>query len=269
MLAHIPRNTIIAAVAACLLAVSAAHAQPDDTGSAEARFLDAREAARVGNRAELERLAGQITGQPLDSYVRYWLLFNKLTRPELLPEGELRRFLADEPGTLLAERLRADWLRRLAKDGNWSYFLQIYPELQNPDNELRCHAWNARLMTGDRDVLNEVANAWPSLTYAHAACAPVLRAAVSQRAVSTEDVWHLFRRRVDTRSPARARAVLAWLAEDSLKSFNQAVRNPKRYLDRLSPKATNTRAGREIAMVALTRIARDDVDAAHARFRRL
>ena len=264
------RNAIaalVAAVATCLL-VGSAHAQFNENASAETRFLAAREAARTGNRAELERIAYQITGHPLDSYIRYWLLSNKLARSEMLVEDGLRQFFADEPGSLLAERLRVDWLRRLARSGDWPYFLMIYSELQNPDDELRCYAWSARLMTGDRTVLSDIANAWPSLTYAHGACGPALRAAVEQRAVSTEDIWYLFRRRVDTRTPARARTVLAWLAEDSLKSFDQSMSNPRRYLDRLPPK-TNSRGGREVIIAALTRIAREDVAAAHSRFQRL
>ena len=239
-------QTIVRSAAAIAVAClhAFAHAQPGDAlSAAESRFLAARDAARAGNREMLENLANQADGHPLDSYVRYWLLSNSLAKASSMPqESALNQFISDEAGTLLAERLRADWLRRMARDGDWPYFLQVYPSLQNPDNELRCQAWNARLATGDRKVLDEIAKGWPSMTLAHSACSSAMREAVFQGKVSTDDVWRLFRRRVDTRSPAHARVVLGWLAPDSMQAFEQSVRNPKHYLDCLLG-AGNSSAG--------------------------
>ncbi|MDR2093360.1 MAG: lytic transglycosylase domain-containing protein [Azoarcus sp.] len=267
------RNTIRAAggfFLAWLFAAAIAQAQGRDAYAlGESRFLAARDAVRKGDRDTLEQLASEIDGHPLDSYVRYWLLYNGLARPMAPSPEELEQFLRDEAGTQLAERLRIDWLRRLAKNGETARFLQVYAGLQKPDSELRCLAWNSRLADGDRKVLDEVAASWQSLTLADAACTPVLRAAMERGKVSNEDVWQLFRRRVDTRSPSRARNVLGWLAGDRLKAFDQAMRGPKRYLTRLPAKFAASRAGRELALAAIARLARDDVDAAHARFVRI
>jgi soluble lytic murein transglycosylase len=292
---------VIASVCLCAFA----HAQPGDAYSAaETRFLAARDAARAGDRNKLENLASQASGHPLDSYIRYWLLSDSLAKTFSMPqESALNKFISDEAGTFLAERLRADWLRRMAKDGDWSYFLQIYPGLQNPDNEMRCQAWNARLATGDRKVLDEVAKNWGSMTFVHSSCTSVLREAVFQGNVSTNDAWRLFRLRVDTKSPGHARVVLGWLAADSMRVFEQAARNPKQFLDCraadsvkapakasgkaskkaskrvvrkpkrpldcLPPNFANNRAGREMALVALTRLARTDVSGAYIRFQRI
>ncbi|MCL2875339.1 MAG: lytic transglycosylase domain-containing protein [Betaproteobacteria bacterium] len=218
-------------VSVCLHAF--AYAQPGDAlSAAESRFLAAREAARRGDHGRLESLADQASGHPLDSYIRYWLLSSSLSKASSMPqESVLNRFISDEAGTLLAERLRVDWLRRMARDGDWSYFLQVYPSLQNPDGEMRCHAWNARLATGDGKVLDEIARSWPSLTFAHSSCSSVMREAVYQGKVSTDDAWRLFRRRVDTKSPAHARVVLGWVAPEGMRVFEQAVRSPKHALD--------------------------------------
>lgn len=273
-----------------------AHAQMGDSFSeAESRFLAAREAARRGDREKLENLANRANGHPLDSYIRYWLLSNGLSRASSMPqESVLDQFISDETGTLLAERLRVDWLRRLARDGDWHYFLHVYPSLQNPDDEMRCQAWNARRATGDREVFDEIARSWPSLTFVHSSCLSLMREALSQGKVSTDDAWRLFRRRVDTKSPDHARVILGWLAPDSMNAFEQAMNNPKhtldcllgvnsssakpakrsarqrkRTLECLSPKFTSTRAGREMALVALTRLARTGVSDAYTRFQRL
>src|SRR5574338_57122 len=101
--------------------------------SGDERILVAREAARSGNRSQLEALAALSEDHPLEPYVQYWLLANKLARPEHPPEVEILAFLQREPDSLLAERLRGEWLKRLAKDGEWSTYLQIYPGMAEPD----------------------------------------------------------------------------------------------------------------------------------------
>jgi soluble lytic murein transglycosylase len=257
--------------AALMVAVMSLAATPvcAQTGAGEARFLAAREAARTGDRATLENLASRLDSHPLDGYVRYWLLSNRLAGPEAPPTVELNQFLSDEAGSLLSEKLRADWLRRLAKDGEWGSFLQIYPDQLDPEVELRCLNWNARLMRGDSKVLDEVAARWASLTSVHAACSPALRAAMNARAVSTDEVWRLFRRQVDTRSPANARATLAWLDDNRLKTFDQILRKPKRYIDSLPSSFAASRSGRELALAAIIRLARDDVGVAHKSFQRI
>lgn len=265
---------------ACLLPAAAcgqssSPGEPPSSGDpfadGEARFLAARDAVRSGDRETLETLASQTNGQPLDAYVHYWLLHNGLARPEPPSIEELNAFIDEQSGTYLAEKLRGDWLRRLARDSDWDTFLALYPKLQKPDGEMRCLEWNARLLRGDdRKVLDEVAKSWDSFTFVDSACGPVLRAAVGRGRVSEEKVWQLFRRRADTRSPSRARPILDSLAGSAaVKNYRLALRNPRRYLDRLPKKWANSRSGREVALVAVARLARTDVDAAHARFLRV
>lgn len=235
------------------------------------RILAARDALRVGDRNTLERLAGERDGHVLDAYVRYWLLTNKLARVDAPPATELATFLADEAGSQLAERLRGDWLRRLAKDGDWAGFSQLYPDLQAPDAELRCHARTARLMNGDRAVLAEVAAQWADLTDSPAACEPTLRAAVELGLVSEDDVWWRIRRQIEGRSPASARPTLTWLPSGlpAIGEFDQAIRSPAQYLDRLTANFAVSRAGRELALGALARLAREDARSAYVRLLRI
>ncbi|MDR2689759.1 MAG: lytic transglycosylase domain-containing protein [Azoarcus sp.] len=277
-------RNVIGAISACLL-TAAASAQ--DTGAnenttaaapavtaevtltpsaGERRFLDAREAIRTGDRATLERLAGEIDGHPLDGYVRYWLLFNKLARPEKPQTNELVEFLVSEAGSLLAERLRADWLRRLAKDGDWALLLQLYPNLQEPDAELRCFAWQARMNRGEAAaVAGEISRQWQTLTHIPPPCDPILRHAIAQGVVTNEDIWRRFRGQIDTRQPERARATLAWVDAASIAAFDQMLKKPVRYLDRLPANFATARGARELALAAIIRMARADIPAAHKR----
>lgn len=236
------------------------------------RIVAAREALRKGDRDTLERLAAVREPHVLDAYPRYWLLTNLLARSEPPPAYPLETFLAEEAGSNLAERLRADWLRRMASDGDWAGFVRLYASLQNPDGELRCTAWTARLLTGDRSALDEVAQQWDTLTDAHAACELPLRSTATSGLVSEDQVWERIRRQVDTRKPAEALASLALLPPErapATADFDQAIRSPAPWLDRLPANFAVTRAGRELALAALVRLIREDIPAARLRLLRL
>ncbi len=256
--------------ATCVLP-NRAWAQPDSETGAD-RIVAAREALRKGDRGTLERLAAVREPHVLDAYPRYWLLTNSLARSEPPPAQRLETFLAEEAGSQLAERLRADWLRRMAKDGDWASFMRLYPSLQSPDGELRCTAWTARLLTGDHSALDEVAQQWNSLTEAHAACDMVLRSAVSSGVVNENQVWQRIRRQVDTRNPGAALASLPLLPAHSAPAaadLDQAIRSPAPWLDRLPANFAVTRGGRELALVALVRLIREDLPAAQLRLLRI
>ncbi|HNC66547.1 MAG TPA: transglycosylase, partial [Thauera aminoaromatica] len=260
------KKALVAALtAATFLAPAGAFAQIGGE-SGDGRIVAAREALRKGDRSTLERLAAVREAHPLDAYPRYWLLINRLARAEEpVPVAALQAFLAEEAGSNLAERLRADWLRRLARDGDWSGFLAVYADLRSPDAELRCNAWSARVLTGERSVFAELAREWDTLADADPTCDTPLRAAVDSGAVDEERVWWRIRRQIDTRKPEAALASLSLLPAGNAPAhadLAQAIRSPAPWLDRLQPNFAVSRAGRELALAALVRLAREDVSAA-------
>jgi soluble lytic murein transglycosylase len=263
------KKRVLGALAgAGMLLCSIAVAQEGDS-----RILAARDAIRNGERSTLEHLAAIHDGHVLDPYVGYWYLSSRLARSgEAPPVVELNAFLAREAGTQLGERLRADWLQRLAKDGNWAGYLALYPGLRSPSAELRCHAWTARVMEGGRVVLIEVAGRWHELADAPPACDPALQTAAAHGLVASDAIWWRIRRQVEGRQPARALSTLGWLpsaeAADPA-ALDQAIRSPAPYLDRLPANFAVSRDGREFALVALVRLAREDPLAAHMRLLRL
>ena len=237
------------------------------------RILAAREALRTGDRHRLEALAA--TPDPahvLDHYVHFWLLTNRLARPDPVPSLELAQFIDRYRDSLAADRLFDFWLRRLARDEDWHAFLRVFSEHPRPDQEMRCLAWRARLATNDRSALDEIVAEWPDLLSAHEACLPVLRNAVSNGGISEDLVWWRFRRQIDTRSPDDARPTLTWLPPSqrpATRDLDQALGSAAVYLDRLPANFAVTRPGRELAVVALTRLAREDALAAYVRFMRI
>ncbi|NMF89983.1 lytic transglycosylase domain-containing protein, partial [Aromatoleum petrolei] len=188
------------------------------------------------------------------------------------PVEELNEFLLREPDSLLAERLRADWLRRMARELDWSGFLRVYADLREPDAELRCLQRNARLESGDLSVLDEVRARWLELADNHNACEPVFRTLALAGHIGSDELWWRVRRQVDSRSPSNARATLSWMPgadAPPLADFDRMMKSPAAWLDRLPVNFTASRAGRELALAALARVAREDVSSAYARFARI
>lgn len=240
--------------------------------SGDERILAAREAVRNGDRKTLDRLAATVRDHPLAPYVRYWRLVNQLARPEPAPVTELVEFLLEEPDSLLAERLRGDWLRRMVRERDWEGVIKLFPDLRDPDAELRCLYRVARLEAGDMSVLTEVRERWMMLTDNHKACDPVMRTLAITGEVGLDELWWRVRRQVEGRTPEIARTTLAWLPANeapAASEFERMLRSPAAYLDRLPPNFAATRAGRELAVAALVRVARDDAAAAARQLERI
>jgi hypothetical protein len=115
-------------------------------------FLAAHAAFRAGDRERLARSAPLLEGHLLEQYVDYWRLKQ---RQDDASSTEIRAFLAKYPGSYLAERLRAEWLRDLGRRADWQTFdLEIAPLTQD-DLEIRCYTLLSRLARKDVSAYDE------------------------------------------------------------------------------------------------------------------
>ena len=73
---------------------------------------------------------------------------------------EVRAFLSQQSGSLLAEQVRRDWLKVLGKRQRWDLFRSEYPLLVGGDNEVSCYALQARWQQKDASALAEVRTHW-------------------------------------------------------------------------------------------------------------
>jgi soluble lytic murein transglycosylase len=141
--------------AAALAGLAPVHATPPKTtaaaravaapapalSAADQAFLDARDAARAGNRVRLAQLASQLTTHPLSAYVEYWQLAPSL-RVDPAASTEVEAFLTRHANTYIADRLRLDWALALADRGDFSGFDREAALLvwNTDDSQLRCYA---------------------------------------------------------------------------------------------------------------------------------
>jgi soluble lytic murein transglycosylase len=226
-------------------------------------FLDAREAARVGDRARLGLLGAQLESHPLAAYVEYWQLAPRLrSDPDAATQAEA--FIARHANTYVADRLRLDWALALADRGDFSGFEREAAQLvwNTDDSQLRCYAAlskyrNASGSQSDvlaRDARQLLANTRDS---AGEGCLALTEALLADSRIS---VWERVRALVEQNQLPTAKRV-GVRAQDAngkpvdQKLLAQAIDRPAAFL--VAHERRLTEIQRELATVAIVRLARD------------
>ncbi|MES2919476.1 MAG: transglycosylase SLT domain-containing protein [Pseudomonadota bacterium] len=224
-------------------------------------FEAAREALRTSDLAAVAARAEALSRDPLGIYPRYWLLSRQLSQ---VGPDQLLPFLSYYQGTWLAEKLRGEWLALLGRNGDWVRFREQYRQLVDaPSPELLCYHFQMRLAQGDKTA---PANARALLWFTHkdlpASCDPVLESLLASGALSRDDLWARLRLALENNAQGLARSLARRLGDDlPAKDLERATASPAAWLK--SP-AGDGRMRQELAVLAIARLARSDVDAAHA-----
>ncbi len=253
-----------------LLALPLFIAQAAAGGSVlDERFLAARDAARAGDRAKLERIAPELVGHELESYVDYWRI---LLDMYLADTAKMRNFLARNDKTYIAEKLRSDWLKQLGKRRQWTDFDAQYAALVAPDQELSCYALQSRSARGDASVANEALALWQSLAEPPESCYPVLEALIAGKRVLADGVWARIRSLFEANKMAVARYTMNYLPVSQTpdaRVIAAVIDKPLPWLVKLPANISGNRMNRELAALAISRIARNDPHMAFERLSRV
>ncbi len=228
---------------------------------------EAHAAWRDGNATRLSQVAPQLRGNAMAPYADYWQI-------RLAPEDKrIQEFLGRYPGTFLAERLREDWLRGVARRGDWALLASAYPALEAPRSDVACWALNARQVRGDksRDKSSDkgsdktvaadlLATHWQQWRDLPEGCALVARSLARNNEIPAAAIWTRARALVGLNEVSAARRTLALLPAKQAPSPPQlelAFSAPQRMLER---GLFNGRSAieRELAAFAVARVASTD-----------
>jgi soluble lytic murein transglycosylase len=239
----------------CVLPWLVAHGA---AATVEERFLAARDAARAGDRAKFERIAPELQGYELESYIEYWALLADLVAAD---PATIKSFLSRYENTYVAEKLRADWLKQLGRRQQWAEFDAEYAQLAQPDQELSCFALQSRRLRGDAGVLAEAMPLWLTLVEPPASCYPLLEALILEKRVLADQVWARIRRQFEANRTPAARYSMNYLPPSQTPDSRVALavsETPLPWLVKLPPAQASSRMNRELAALAISRIARND-----------
>jgi len=258
MISKVFRN--LAAVVCCI-AAQAAGASTGAKNAADDALLGAYDAYRAGDPIKFAKHAARIEGHVLEPWLDYWRLSMRL---EDAANREVREFFAKHPNDYVTERLRSDWLRVLGKRGDWTEFERQSPLYTRDDLEVACYRWIVRLERGDENALADAMAMWLEPAELPDGCQRLSGILSARGKLSVTDVWRRVRVLFEHGQITAAKTALGLLPKKEApdeRMLAEAARQPKRMLERL-PKVLETRAAREVAVLAAVRFARSDAPAA-------
>jgi soluble lytic murein transglycosylase len=259
---------IAAAFTAALVCAGAA-AQPSgkrsDVMSGDAAVLAAREAFAAGDRNRLAMAAAGIGEHPLRSYGEFWSLLLRLRSDRsgdlVALDAAVADFFARHPGTYVADRVRLEWLLALGSRRQFDVLLRELPPLVwGDDAQLRCYQMLARYVGQERGkAIGTEAAALLAATRESATegCAMLADELIADRQLSPATrVRHL----AEHNQLASARRAAASLPAAEAAQAAQILEQPVRWLTAHERRVTRGQV--ELAMLALSRLARDDPEKA-------
>ena len=241
------------------------------------RVLAAREAFRNGERIKLAKqldTLGSATPEgevhDLQPWVEYWYLQQRLDDGN---SAGVREFLGRHNGSYLAEKLRGELLKLLARQQDWDAFRGEYPLLAQPDQELACYEVQGRLSSGQSAVaLDELRALWTSVLDLPDACIPLMERLMAAGRIDANDVWERLRRLLEAKKLKAAKQAASYLPKaqmPSAKTLDAIAAKPLKALDKPPKNFAATRLGREMVLYAVQRLARSDPAGAAKRWQKV
>jgi soluble lytic murein transglycosylase len=246
----------------CILALNpAAHsfAASDDD------FVAARDAYRARDQKQLDKLVPKLNGHVLEAYAQYWQISNRIKEASA---DDVQKFITQYSDMPLSEQLLSEWLRQQGQQKNWDAFDSDFAKLKNPDAELSCFSLQARLANKDADALKEGRTFWLNGKAQPDSCQPVFDAMMNQRIIMGPDVWARIRLGFEAGSVSLARRLNQNLPPNEVMNDKQlaaAYDTPQLLLEKNNIDY-KSRAGREVAMFAVHRLAHTQASLAAMRW---
>lgn len=226
-------------------------------------FVQAQVALRVHDAASFRKIVAVLTDYPLYPYVLYDELRPRLWKAT--PE-EVGLFLSRYGDLPMAADFRRDWLRTLAKRGEWRVFLTFYTP--QTDITLQCDQLLARISTNNGAYLLEDARTlWLSAHSQPQECNAAFERLYRSDLMTDELVWSRIKLAMaegetslasnlgNRLPPADQQWVTRWIA---------VYHNPGRWTE--NPGYEDTEIARAVLLQGVRRLAQTDIDLAISRW---
>ena len=246
-------------MALLLVATSAVSAAPSRDAQRQ-QFMLAYQAALRAPAGAWQPLARGLEDYPLHAYIEYAALTRDL--PRAAPPA-VESFLRRERDTVLAERLREQWLAQLAQRTRWAEYLKLHEPADSL--ERRCGHASARAGTGKTTALLADARAlWLSPRSLPRSCDALLAWLRRQPAFGAPLVWE----RIELAAAARDAGLITQLAPltgqpAEAQRWAATIGNPSPALAKATTWPDDARH-RRLAAIALAQVARKDAARAAA-----
>jgi soluble lytic murein transglycosylase len=224
--------------------------------------LKAREAMRKKQWAILDTLVPIAKADPvLGGYAGYWLLHQRVndsTQP--VPDAQIERFLKENEGSYLADRLKGDWIIAAVRAGDYARARSL-GSLVNSNSQEKCSMLMARHMTGQRVKPAEALSAFQP----NNACWTMLDELENAKVLGWKELEPMLRATLETNKATHAQRLAAIMFDGAgMVQYAALMKNPRKWLtDRAAPKS---RTETELVTLALSRLAYGDKREANAAY---
>ena len=253
MLIFIKRFLILSLATASLLAANGFAA------SGDAEFLQARAAYDKKNAIALSDYVQQLQNQNyiLAPYADYWLMLLNL---EDADNQTVINFLNTYSEYPFADRLRGEYLKKLAKKQDWESFSNEIVNYQLEDPAIACYAAESSAINGDTSSLAGAKSLWMQAKEQPANCSNLYDRMQAAGALSEDDIWARLRLSLADSRIALAKAIVKrskTFDASQYKLIDKAYASPAIVINKKLI-SFKTRFGRELNLFALRRIVKTD-----------
>jgi soluble lytic murein transglycosylase len=173
-------------------------------------YLRARQALQQDKKPYFFSLAKQLKNYPLYPYLVYAELLPRLPS---LPENEVANFLKQYQDTLIATRLRSQWLQVLAQQKQWPLFFTYSAPSIDPN--IVCLTWQAKIATGKANqIWSELSAVWLTGQKLPDSCGPVFSLAQQQGKLTSDLIWQRLQLAFDAKNFSLIPYLAALLPQD-------------------------------------------------------
>jgi len=224
----------------------------------EDTFLRAKTLYQQRQLNELKQSADRLESEQylLAAYPRYWQLLLTLNEA---PDSEFENFLKQYPDYPFSDRVKAEWLKQLAKRQDWMRFFSLYQNYSREDAGVVCLALLGRAAQGDVLALMEGRELWMEQNDSATGCQSLFDSMQQNQVLNQEDLWRKLRFSLRDNQLATARMVLARVSGMGMaqqKKLERMFNNPQDLIK--NPRKPEQRLEQELAIYALAKIARKD-----------
>ena len=261
---HIKNLAITSLSALCFLAASAFAA------SGDAEFLQARAAYDKKNAIALSDYVQTLQNQHylLAPYADYWLMLLNLEDADNQTVTDFIDTYSEYP---FADRLRGEYLKKLAKNQDWESFSGEIANYQLEDTAVACYAAEASAILGDVSVLEGAKSLWMQAKEQASNCASLYERMQAAGILTEDDIFARLRLALAADRIALAKSIIKrskTFEASQYKLIDKAYSSPSLVVTKKLI-SFKTRLGRELNLFALNRLAKTNSQQALSAFNKV
>ncbi|WP_280188408.1 lytic transglycosylase domain-containing protein [Delftia sp. PS-11] len=225
-------------------------------------LLDMQQAFRKNDKARLTQLLPSAQGHVLEPWAAYWELKARLDDASA---DEIQAFFKRWAGSYQEDRLRNDWLLLLGQRRDWGLFDQVHAAFRmRDDRSVNCYALLVDSIKGQASpgTGQKVRDLWWAQRDADDGCTLAAGEMYAARQITAAEVWRKARQAAEANRQKATRDAVTIVAPEVVSQVAQVFSAPAKYL--AGQARVRGAVPKELALLALIRVASTDPDAAAA-----